>query len=184
MSIQTGSQTVGPYFNIGMIRGGENSLVQDETVGQRIYIKGQLLDGDGQPVKDGCIEIWQADAHGYFNHPADPNQAQADPSFRGFGRSETLEAGIGLKTIKPGIIAGAQTPYINVRVFSRGMLIHALTRLYFSDESTNADDPLLNSVPPERRVTLIAQREEFGDVPTYRFDIHLQGDQETVFFNP
>ncbi|MCB0198392.1 MAG: protocatechuate 3,4-dioxygenase subunit alpha, partial [Anaerolineae bacterium] len=85
---------------------------------------------------------------------------------------------------KPGIIAGAQTPYINVRVFSRGMLIHALTRLYFSDESTNADDPLLNSVPPERRATLIAQREEFGDVPTYRFDIHLQGDQETVFFNP
>ncbi|MCB9078222.1 MAG: protocatechuate 3,4-dioxygenase subunit alpha [Anaerolineaceae bacterium] len=184
MSIQTGSQTVGPYFRIGMIRGGENTLVQDETVGQRIYIKGQLLDGDGQPVNDGCIEIWQADAQGYFNHPADPNQAQADPNFRGFGRSETLGAGFWFKTIKPGVIAGAPTPYINVRVFSRGMLIHALTRLYFSDESANADDPLLNSVPPERRATLIAQRQEFGDVPTYRFDIHLQGDKETVFFNP
>jgi protocatechuate 3,4-dioxygenase alpha subunit len=181
---QTASQTVGPYFRIGMIRGGENTLVQDDTVGKRIYIKGQVLDGDGQPVDDACIEIWQADAQGYFNHPADPNHGQADNNFRGFGRSETRGKGFWFKTIKPGVIAGAQTPYINVRVFSRGMLIHAVTRLYFSDESGNADDLVLNSVPEERRSTLIAQREDFGDVPTYRFDIQLQGENETVFFNP
>ena len=184
MHQQTGSQTVGPYFRIGMIRGGENTLVQDETIGERIYIKGQVLDGEGQPVDDACIEIWQADTQGYFNHPIDPNHKQADQNFRGFGRSETRGKGFWFKTIKPGVISGAQTPYINVRVFSRGMLIHAITRLYFSDESGNADDPVLKSVPAERRSTLIAQREDSGDAPTYRFDIHLQGDDETVFFNP
>jgi protocatechuate 3,4-dioxygenase alpha subunit len=167
-----------------MIRGGENTLVQDDTMGERIYIKGRVLDGDGQPVDDACIEIWQADARGYFNHPADPNHEQADKNFRGSGRSETRGKGFWFKTIKPGVITNAQTPYINVRVFSRGMLIHAVTRLYFSDESGNADDPLLKSVAEDRRSTLIAQREDSGDVPTYRFDIHLQGENETVFFNP
>lgn len=188
MLSQTASQTVGPYYRIGMIRGGENTLVQDNTVGERIYIKGQVLDGDGQPVDDAVVEIWQADAQGYFNHPADPNHEQADKNFRGFGRSETRGDGFWFKTIKPGAFAGpdgqAQAPYINVRVFSRGMLIHAVTRLYLSDESANADDPVFSSIDPTRRPTLIARREEFGDIPTYRFDIHLQGKQETVFFNP
>jgi protocatechuate 3,4-dioxygenase alpha subunit len=188
MHQQTASQTVGPYFRIGMIRGGENTLVQDETIGERIYIKGRVLDGDGQPVPDACIEIWQADAQGHFNHPADPNHEQADKNFRGFGRSETTGKGFWFKTIRPGVVSGPdgkpQARHINVRVFSRGMLIHAVTRLYFSDETANESDPLLSTVPPERRATLIAQREDFGDVPTYIFDIHLQGDQETVFFNP
>ncbi|MCB0212458.1 MAG: protocatechuate 3,4-dioxygenase subunit alpha [Anaerolineae bacterium] len=183
MTFQTGSQTVGPYLSIGLIRGGENTMVHDETRGDRIVIKGRVFDGDGQPINDAMIEIWQPDAQGYFNHPNDPNQAQADPAFRGFGRSDTTGKGFWFKTIKPGRIAGAATPYINVHVFSRGMLIHALTRLYFSDEAGNEDDPLLNSLPPERRATLIACREDFGDVPTYRFDVHLQGDNETVFFN-
>jgi protocatechuate 3,4-dioxygenase alpha subunit len=166
-----------------MIHGGENTLVQDETVGERIYIKGRLFDGDGQIVDDAVVEIWQADAHGFFSHAADPNRAKADPNFRGFGRSETRGRGFWFKTIKPGLIPGTATPYINVRIFSRGMLIHAVTRLYFSDESANDSDPVLNSVPAERRSTLIAQREEFGDVPTYRFDIRLQGEGETVFFD-
>jgi protocatechuate 3,4-dioxygenase alpha subunit len=183
MLTQTGSQTVGPFFRIGMIRGGENTLVQDETVGERIYIKGQLFDGDGELVDDAAIEIWQADAYGYFNHPADPNQARADQNFRGFGRSETRGRGFWFRTVKPGVIPGTTAPYINVRVFSRGMLIHAVTRLYFDDESANGDDPVLNSVPADRRSTLIAQREKTDDIPTYRFDIHLQGDQETVFFD-
>jgi protocatechuate 3,4-dioxygenase alpha subunit len=175
MLTQTGSQTVGPFFRIGMIRGGENTLVQDETVGERIYIKGQLFDGDNQLVDDAAIEIWQADA--------DPNQARADQNFRGFGRSETRGRGFWFRTVKPGIIPGTTAPYINVRVFSRGMLIHAVTRLYFDDESANTDDPVLNSVPTTRRSTLIAQREATEDIPTYRFDIHLQGEQETVFFD-
>lgn len=180
---QTARQTVGPFFSISMIRGGENILVQDETAGERIYIKGQVFDSDGQPVPFACIEIWQADAQGYFNHPADPNQALADKTFRGFGRSEANDQGFWFKTIKPGVIAGTQTPYINVRLFSWRTRIHGVTRLYFSDEQGNVDDALLHSVPEDRRSTLIAQRQDFGDVPTYRFDIHLQGAKETVFFN-
>lgn len=185
MAQQTPSQTVGPFFHYGLIFGGENILVSDQTAGQRIALTGHVYDGEGLPVPDAMLEIWQADAHGFFNHPRDPNQAQADPSFRGFGRSDTVNEGrFYFKTVKPGLIPGTQTPYINVRVFSRGMLIHAVTRLYFADEPGNAADAALNSVPVERRATLLAHREETGDIPTYRFDIRLQGEAETVFFNP
>jgi len=182
---QSPSQTVGPFFHYGLIHGNENILVNEQTAGQRIDIKGRVFDGDGEPVPDAMVEIWQADAQGFFNHPADPNQAKADKNFRGFGRSDTVNGGqFYFKTIKPGIIPGTQTPYVNVRIFSRGMLIHAYTRLYFSDESGNADDPVLNSIPDERRSTLIAQRIEVDGVPPYQFDVHLQGEGETVFFDP
>lgn len=184
---QTPSQTVGPFFSIGLPPGKENMLVNERTAGERIYIEGKVLDGDGEPVPDAMLEIWQADAQGFFNHPADPNQPKADPYFHGFGRSDTVEGGrFWFKTIKPGPIPGPdqQAPHVNVRLFARGMLIHAVTRLYFSDESANAHDPVLNSVDPERRQTLIAVREESEDLPTYRFDIRLQGDDETVFFDP
>ncbi len=186
---QTPSQTVGPFFHPGLLHGGENVLVTEETTGQRIRIVGTVYDGDGQPIPDALLEIWQADASGFFNHPADPNCARADKHFRGFGRTGTVNAGhFEFKTIKPGSVPGRdgqpQPPYIDVRVFSRGMLIHITTRLYFSDEAANAADPLLNSIEPERRATLIAVREDTGDLPTYRFDIHMQGERETVFFEP
>jgi protocatechuate 3,4-dioxygenase alpha subunit len=184
---QTPSQTVGPFFSFGLTLGGENMLVNERTSGQRIYIEGRVLDGDGEPVPDALVEIWQADAYGFFNHPADPNQAKADRYFHGFGRSGTVEGGrFWFKTIKPGPIPGPdqQAPHVNVRVFARGMLIHAVTRLYFSDESANEHDPVLNSVNPKRRQTLIAVRQESEDLPTYRFDIHLQSERETVFFDP
>lgn len=184
MTSQSPSQTVGPFFHYGLIRGGENLMVDDQTAGQRIYLKGQVIDGDGVPVPDAMVEIWQADAEGYFNHPADPNQAKADQHFRGFGRSDTLGEGYWFKTIKPGAIPGTPTPYINVRVFARGMLIHAYTRLYFSDEPGNETDPLLTAIDPARRDTLIARLTDASDFPTYRFDIRLQGEGETVFFNP
>lgn len=180
---QSPNQTVGPFFHFGLILGGENVLVNERTHGQRIYIKGRVFDGNGEPVPDALVEIWQADAQGYFNHPADPHHEAADKHFRGFGRSGTTGEGFWFKTIKPGPVAGAQVPYVNVRVFSRGMLIHAVTRLYFSDEEGNQDDPLLNSVKPERQQTLIATLEESEDLPTYRFDIRLQGEGETVFFD-
>ena len=184
MPIQSPSQTVGPFFHNCLIRGGENSLTTPQTQGQHIVIQGQVFDGDGQPVPDAMVEIWQADANGYFNHPEDPNQAQADPNFQGFGRAETADYGrFTFHTIKPGTIPGEQTPYINVRVFARGMLIHAVTRLYFADESGNANDDVLNAVPADRRDTLIAAPEDVPGFPTYRFDIHLQGEQETVFFD-
>jgi protocatechuate 3,4-dioxygenase alpha subunit len=186
---QTPSQTVGPFFNYGLIFGGENLLTVDETKGQRIEIKGTVFDGDGVPIEDAMIEIWQADAQGIYNHPADPQHAKADKLFRGFGRAETTKEGFfWFKTIKPGRVAWDeeqdQAPHLNVRVFGRGMLIHATTRLYFSDEESNETDPVLSSVEAERRQTLIATFEESEDLPCYRFDIRFQGKSETVFFDP
>jgi len=182
---QTGSQTVGPFFRIGLVYGDpQNNLVQEETAGERIVITGQVLDGDGEPIPDAMLEIWQADANGIFNHPADPLHDQADPHFRGFGRAETRKQGrYEFRTIKPGSRDG-QAPYINAYVFARGMLIHAMTRIYFSDEPANATDALLSAVEADRRRTLIAQRTDPGEPGTYSFNIHMQGDNETVFLEP
>jgi len=182
---QSASQTVGPFFRIGLMYGrAQNNLVGEQTAGERITLTGVVYDGDGQPISDAMIEIWQPDANGIFNHPLDPLQAQADPHFRGFGRAENRNAGkYEFNTIKPGG-RDRRPPYINVHVFARGMLIHAITRIYFSDEPANTVDPVLSSVEPERRHTLIATREESKGRPVYCFDIHMQGEDETVFFNP
>jgi protocatechuate 3,4-dioxygenase alpha subunit len=190
MSNQTPSQTVGPYFAIGLTYSGQNNLVSEETRGNQILIKGRVLDGDGVGISDAMVEIWQADAAGRFNHPADPNQAEADPNFSGFGRAATNDSGeYHFKTIKPGRVpwqgAALQAPHISVSVFARGMLIHAYTRLYFSDEPSNREDPVLNlEGVVERRETLIAKLGDDQGLPAYHFDIHLQGEHETVFFNP
>jgi protocatechuate 3,4-dioxygenase alpha subunit len=187
---QTPSQTVGPFFHFGLFsRKDQHILVTDETRGQRIFITGQVIDGDGVPIPDALLEIWQADASGHFNHPSDPDYMQADPNFRHFGRSATTGSGFLFKTIKPGCVdyesARKQAPHINVRLFARGMLTHAYTRLYFSDEAAaNASDPILNLIEVERRTTLIAQRQPGDDLPTYCLNIHLQGADETVFFEP
>lgn len=189
--LQTGSQTVGPFFHYGLMTKDDfNILVTDQARGQRILIMGQVIDGEGNLVPDAMIEIWQADAGGYFNHPADPNQAKADTGFRGFGRADTKDGGVyTFKTVKPGSVAfdgeQDQAPHINVRIFSRGMLTHAYTRLYFSDEEeANRTDPILNLVDLERRPTLIAQLQDNEDLPTYCLNIVLQGDGETVFLDP
>jgi protocatechuate 3,4-dioxygenase, alpha subunit len=177
--IQTASQTVGPFFHHALIRGGENIMVNDQTRGTRIWLRGRVLDGDGQPVPDAMLEIWQADSSGRFNHKSDPEHAQADPHFFGFGRSPTDANGAyWFRTIKPGTRDG--TPHINARLFMRGLLIHLVTRIYFPDEP---DDALLNSLESGRRSSLIATREDGADGLTYRFDIHLQGELETVFFD-
>lgn len=184
MLIQTASQTVGPFFHYGLFFGGDNVMVNEKTQGQRILLEGTVYDGDGEPVPDAMVEIWQPDAQGYFHHPADPNQTKADKEFRGFGRSDTVNNGQFLfRTVKPGALAEGAAPYINARIFSRGMLIHAVTRIYFEDEAANANEPVLNSLDAARRATLIASRQDFGDLPCYRFDIHLQGEHETVFFD-
>jgi len=187
---QTPSQTVGPFFHDALVRGGENVLVAGGTKGQRILVTGRVLDGDGEGVPDALLEIWQPDARGIFAHPADPHFKDADPHFRGFGRADTVRGGrYTFETVKPGVPAwgreGGLAPSINVRVFARGLLIHAPTRLYFSDEAeANLTDPVLKGVPPDRRGTLIARLEATPGLPTYRFDVRLQGEGETVFFDP
>ncbi len=191
MSNQTPSQTVGPYYHIGLIRQSEqmNVMVNDRTRGQRILVRGSVIDGDGEPVPDAMLEVWQADAAGIYSHPSDAMSADADPSFRGFGRAPTDEKGeYFFKTIKPGAVVRegdpTMAPHLNIRVFARGMLIHAYTRMYFPNEPENDDDPVLQQVgDPDRRLTLIAAEERGEDLPTFRFDVVMQGEKETVFFD-
>ncbi len=186
----TGSQTVGPFFAPALLREDacRNVLTRPETVGEHIRIEGRVLDGDRVAVPDAMIEIWQANAHGRYNHPADQSPAALDPSFLGFGRSGTAEDGsYWFETVKPGAVvfdgARLQAPHICVAVFARGMLNHAVTRLYFEDEPANAFDPVLHCVPDERRATLLARCEPGGETVVYRFDIVLQGADGTAFFN-
>lgn len=186
MPEQSPSQTVGPFFHDCLIRGNGHILSNKQTKGAHILIEGQVFDGDGEPITDALVEIWQADSNGRFNHPSDPNQADADPHFQGHGRSATVQNGrFAFHTVKPGIAEGEVVPFINVRVFARGMLIHAMTRIYFAEQPDNQNDPVFNSVPQQRQDTLLARLQpEAAPMHVYHFDIYLQGVQETVFFNP
>ena len=180
---QTCSQTVGPFFKIGMTYGELNNMVNDETQGERIVIRGSVFDGNGNGVDDAVVEIWQADAHGVYAHGEDGRHADADPAFFGHGRSSTDDEGkYWFNTIKPGVVDG-MARHCNVRILMRGLLLHVVTRLYFSDEDNTADE-ILKLVPAERRHTLIAQRDDRFGTPVYHLDFHMQGDQETVFFEP
>ncbi len=184
------SQTVGPFFARALLREDavRHVLVQPETVGERVRIEGRVLDGDRLPVPDALVEIWQANAHGRYHHPRDQGPAPLDPSFVGFGRSGTENEGLyWFETIKPGPVPFDQqrwqAPHICVTVFSRGLLNHLVTRLYFADEPSNANDPVLLCIPENRRATLLAPSQQEGTNVVYRFDIILQGEGETVFFN-
>ena len=183
--IQTGSQTVGPFFHYALITEGQNILVNEQTGGTRITVTGTVFDGDGEPVPDAFLEIWHADSQGIFKHPTDPNYAAVDPHFAGFGRSATSQDGrYQFETIKPGTRTGTgEAPYINVRLFARGMLIHAVTRIYFDDEAGNTDDPVFSSLDHARQHTLIAKRTDAAGRPVYQFNVRLQGDDETIFFD-
>lgn len=186
---QTPSQTVGPFWAIGLTRKTMNVLVTDRTQGNRIRVEGQVFDGDGQPVPDAMLEIWQANAYGRYNHPDDKQEKPLDPGFMGWGRCGSDKAGFfSFETIKPGAVPGAdeslQAPHINVAVFARGMLLHAYTRIYFADEPANDSDAILSSIKnKQRRKTLIAIRENRDGKTVYRFDVRLQGENETVFFD-
>ncbi|MDX8523555.1 protocatechuate 3,4-dioxygenase subunit alpha [Mesorhizobium sp. MSK_1335] len=191
------SQTAGPYVHIGLTPnfcgiGGVyasdlgSTMVNDLSKGERIELRIRVLDGTGTPLKDALIEIWQADADGLYNSPAELRGA-ADPNFSGWGRQPTdMETGVCLfHTIKPGRVpfrdGRLMAPHITLWIVARGINIGLNTRLYFSDEETaNAEDPILARIEHRLRVpTLIAERQ--GD--TYVFDIHLQGEKETVFFD-
>jgi protocatechuate 3,4-dioxygenase, alpha subunit len=187
----TPSQTVGPFFKYGLTPSGKyawndaftNNLVTQDTSGDRIRIEGHVFDGDDKPVPDAMLEIWQADAQGRFSDPKD-KRALANSTFKGFGRCGTDADGFySFDTIKPGVVTDpdgrAQAPHILLAIFARGMLLHLYTRIYFDGEAANAADPMLALVPADRRSTLIAAKAGSA----YHFDIRLQGDNETVFFD-
>jgi protocatechuate 3,4-dioxygenase alpha subunit len=198
---ETASQTAGPYVHIGLIphqagfdifqNNFGNVVAGAATKGERIVIEGRVFDGTGTPVRDALIEIWQANADGRYNHPADRQKKPLDPDFRGWGRTGAdFKTGIyTFETVKPGAVIGRHTrmmaPHINVWIVSRGINIGLHTRMYFSDEAdANAADPVLNLIEQEeRRQTLIAKRTSRDGKTVYLFDIVLQGDNETVFFD-
>ena len=181
----TPSQTVGPYFAIGMPFEGGHLIVPEDTP-EAIRISGTIYDGRGEIIPDHLIEFWQTDSEGRFADIYGYGEQSTLEGFRGFGRCG-VEDGDGtyrMVTVKPGQVpapdGSMQAPHIDVTLFARGMLNRVVTRLYFADEAdANAQDPVLATVPAERRHTLLAQPADDG----YRFDIQLQGARETVFFD-
>ncbi|MDM0054321.1 protocatechuate 3,4-dioxygenase subunit alpha [Variovorax fucosicus] len=190
---QTPSQTVGPYFAYGLTatqygydfdQPFDSAVALDGATGERIRLEGRVIDGDGNPIFDAMIEISQPDGDGRY--PQSVEEAQ-QRGFRGFGRCGTgtdAQKRFVFHTVKPGAEAPGEAPHINVIVTMRGLLLHAFTRIYFSDEAeANAADAVLQSVPAQRRKTLVAERSEQGGAVVYRFDIHMQGADETAFFD-
>ncbi|WP_447774787.1 protocatechuate 3,4-dioxygenase subunit alpha [Pseudomonas chlororaphis] len=182
----TTSHTVGPYYHIGLTWLNREDLTQAETLGERVAISGQVVDGNGDFVNDAMLEIWQANAAGKYDHPEDDQDKALDPNFQGFGRVPVDREGrFRFTTIKPGSVPGlqgsTQAPHLVVLVFARGLVKHLLTRIYFDGEPANAADPLLACVPEERRATLLAKADAPGH---YHWNVILQGtDAETVFFD-
>jgi protocatechuate 3,4-dioxygenase alpha subunit len=181
----TPSQTVGPFLHIAL-KWADGPYVVPESTRGAFWITGTVFDGDGEPVPDALVETWQADVNGRFGHPDDPRGAMpaAPPGFRGFGRCDTDQDGrYRILTVRPGPLpspdGGTEAPHLDITVLGRGMLDRVVTRMYFPDEAeANAADPVLATIPDERRGTLIAT----ADGPGFRFDIRLQGAGETVFF--
>ncbi|WP_425101695.1 protocatechuate 3,4-dioxygenase subunit alpha [Tropicibacter sp. S64] len=196
---ETPSQTAGPYVHIGLAPGAAGfdiykqelgwDIAGPNAAGERIRIEGLVIDGTGSPVKDVLLEAWQANAAGVYAHPE--SKGDVEDGFRGWGRVITdFDTGEwGFDTIKPGRVPGrngtTQAPHINLWIVARGINVGLNTRLYFEDEAeANAKDPVINTIEWEkRRATLIATRGERDGKPIYRFDIHLQGEDETVFFD-
>lgn len=198
---ETASQTAGPYVHIGLApkqagfdifeNNFGNVLAGPRTKGERIRVEGRVIDGSGTPLRDVLIEIWQANAAGKYNHPADRQNKPVDKTFRGWGRGcSDFKTGVwAFDTIKPGSVMGRNkrpmAPHISFWIVARGINIGLSTRMYFSDEqAANAKDPVLNLIEWEvRRKTLIAAREQRKGQVVYRFDINIQGPDETVFFD-
>ncbi|WP_375461820.1 protocatechuate 3,4-dioxygenase subunit alpha [uncultured Enterovirga sp.] len=188
----TPSQTVGPFFAYvltpkayGYPEIVTHDLATPDAFGDRIRIEGYVIDGDGEPIVDAMLEIWQPDGQGRFAGSGE-EVGQSNSAFTGFGRTEVDSNGFyGFMTVRPGEVSWdgkPQAPHANVSIFARGLLKRLFTRIYFEGEAANADDPVLALVPEARRGTLIAKRRERGGDIVYSFDIRLQGEGETVFF--
>ncbi|MFV1875908.1 protocatechuate 3,4-dioxygenase subunit alpha [Nioella sp.] len=196
---ETASQTAGPYVHIGLAPGAAGFDIYRQELGwdiagpnargERIRVEGIVIDGTGSPVKDVLLEAWQANADGIYAHPE--GGGEVEDGFRGWGRviTDFATGEWGFDTVKPGSTPGRnigpQAPHINLWIVARGINIGLNTRLYFEDEAdANAADPVLNLIEWERRrATLIAKRTERDGQTVYRFDIRLQGEEETVFFD-
>lgn len=196
---ETPSQTAGPYVHIGLAPKAagfeifERELGEDiagpNAQGERIRVEGLVIDGTGSPVKDALLEVWQANADGVYAHP--DGGGPVEEEFRGWGRVITdFDTGEwAFDTVKPGPTPGrngaVQAPHLNLWIVARGINIGLSTRIYFDDEAeANAADPVLNGIEWEnRRPTLIAARGMRDGAPVYRFDVRLQGEGETVFFD-
>ncbi len=196
---ETPSQTAGPYVHIGLAPGAAGFDIYREELGRdiagpnakgtRIHVEGCVYDGMGAPIKDVLIEVWQANSEGHYAHPEDGGGVEE--GFRGWGRViSDFDTGLwGFDTVKPGPLAGRnggqQAPHLNFWIVARGINVGLNTRMYFEDEAeANAKDQVLNLIEWEhRRATLVASKSERDGQPVYRFDIRLQGDAETVFFD-
>jgi protocatechuate 3,4-dioxygenase, alpha subunit len=179
----TPSQTVGPFFHLALAYDAGPRLAGADRAGA-LALSGRVLDGEGAPIADAMVEIWQADEQGRLESAGVHDEVAAG-AFRGFGRcATTADGGYEFRTVKPGVVptlgGATQAPHIAMSVFARGLLQRVVTRVYFDDEPTaNAADPLLAAVAPERRSTLIATAVDGG----YRFDVRVQGVDETVFLD-
>lgn len=185
---ETASQTAGPYVHIGLAPNAAGFDIYDKeagkdiagpnAAGERIRVEGTVWDGDGEPVKDVLIEVWQPNSHGKF-----ANSEDTEDGFRGWGRiiCDFDTGAWDFETVRPGSV-GPDAPHLSLWIVARGINIGLHTRMYFPDADATATDPLLNDLAPELRETLVATRLA-EDMPTYRFDIHLQGESETVFLD-
>jgi protocatechuate 3,4-dioxygenase alpha subunit len=188
MSLQTTtSQTVGPYFRIGCTWLNRDNIAAEGVSGERVTIEGRVLDGNGDGVPDALLEIWQANSHGKYAHSDDQQNKPIEQGFLGFGRVPTDDQGrFRFTTIKPGPVSGPggtrQAPHLVMSVFARGLLRRLVTRIYFPDDPSNASDYALGLVEPERRQTLMA-RKVAGHDGALAWDVVLQGENETVFFD-
>ncbi len=185
--VPTPSQTVGPYFRIELTTDEHciKCVADPQAKGERVWITFRVLDGDGAPVNDAMLETWQADSNGNYNHPDDPKSKEIEPRWIGFGRLGTDEDGrCVLETIKPGRVPNGvlQAPHLTLAVFARGLLKQLYTRVYFAGDAANDEDPILRLIPQDRRDTLMAQPDPVHP-GHWTFDVRLQGDRETVFFD-
>jgi len=186
--VPTASQTAGPFLHVGLTDTGSiRKIAGDTTEGERVRISISVLDGDGVPVSDAAIEVWQADARGRYRHPDDLEPTDCDPAWRGLGRLALDQQGSCVfESVKPGRVPGrgdaTQAPHLNVSIFARGLLKQLVTRIYFAGDPANLEDPVLALVPDGRRETLMAQPDN-SHPSGWRFEIRLCGDNETVFFD-
>jgi len=185
--IPTPSQTVGPFFHLGLPANFDGTLAGPNAKGERVRLICRIFDGDGAPVPDAMVELWQANAEGKYHHPDDFQNKALDPAFRGFGRMATSQDGSCIfETIRPGRVPGPgnkwQAPHLAVSVFARGILKRLATRIYFSGDPANGEDAVLALVPADRRDTLMAHPDD-EHPGTWKFEVHLCGDRETVFFD-